>query len=127
MPVRSLRSSVRVWPRREAVEETLGRWAQCLLRERPELWRVGCFGSLVSGGWGVGSDADVVMAIEGGRGPGRLPCGRRAAASDTSAVPVPVDFLVYTEEEWEHMLRRGGRFARLLAGARSLAEREEEA
>ena len=101
MPVRSLNSSVVVWPDRVAVESAL---------RRPELLRVGYFGSYARGDWGVGSDLDVVLVVASAD----LAFGRRAAAWDLTRLPVPADALVYTEDEWRR-LDPESRFARMLA------------
>ncbi len=110
MPVRSLTSSVLVWPDRAKVESALRGWAEEAGRARPELRRVGYFGSYARGDWGVGSDLDVVLVVA----PTPVPVARRAAAWDLTGLPVPADALVYTEEEWR---RRDpeSRFARALA------------
>ena len=91
MPVRSLNSSVVVWPDRPTVESAL-------------------FGSYARGDWGVGSDLDVVLVVTGAD----LPFARRAAAWDLTRLPVPADALVYTEDEWQR-LDPASRFARVLA------------
>lgn len=109
MPVRSLNSSVVVWPDRPTVESALRRWADEVARGRPELRRVGYFGSYARGDWGVGSDLDVVLVVAGAD----LPFARRPAAWDLTRLPVPADALVYTEEEWRR-LEPASRFARVL-------------
>jgi predicted nucleotidyltransferase len=67
---------------------------------------VGYFGSYARGDWGVGSDLDVIVVTE--ESPEPFP--RRAAAYDATGLPVPVDLLVYTSEEWRTVSREG-RFA----------------
>lgn len=110
MPVRSLNSSVVVWPDRPTVEAALCRWTEEVAGARPELRRVGYFGSYARGDWGVGSDLDVVLVVTGAD----LPFARRAAAWDLTRLPVPADALVYTEDEWQR-LDPASRFARVLA------------
>jgi len=110
LPVRSLSSSVVVWPDRAAVESALGLWAEEAARARPELVRVGYFGSYARGDWGVGSDLDVVLVVMGAD----LPFARRAVAWDLTRLPVPVDSLVYTQDEWRG-LDPASRFTRVLA------------
>ena len=110
MPVRSLSSSVVVWPDRAAVESALRLWAEGASRIRRELVRVGYFGSYARGDWGVGSDLDVVLVVMGAD----LPFARRAVAWDLTRLPVPVDSLVYTQDEWRG-LDPASRFARVLA------------
>ena len=110
MPVRSLNSSVVVWPDRQAVEAALRWWAEETARHRPELVRVGYFGSYARGDWGVGSDLDVVLVVARAE----FPFTRRAAAWDLTRLPVPTDVLVYTEDEWRR-LDPASRFGRMLA------------
>jgi len=105
-----LSSSVVVWPDRAAVESALGLWAEEAARIRPELVRVGYFGSYARGDWGVGSDLDVVLIVAGAD----LPFARRPVAWDLTRLPVPVDSLVYTQDEWRG-LDPASRFTRVLA------------
>lgn len=109
MPVKSWRSSVLKWPDRRTVDAAVRRWAERMAQERPEVLRIGYFGSYARGDWGVGSDLDLVVIVRHAT----LPFERRAAAWDTTEIPVPVDLLVYTEEEWEAM-DPAGRFRRTL-------------
>ena len=76
---------------------------------RPEVVRIGYFGSYARGDWGVGSDLDVVIVVERSEGPFL----RRASGWDATDLPVPADVLVYTQGEWES-LQREGRFLRTL-------------
>src|SRR2546426_6363493 len=99
LPVRSLSSSVVVWPDRAAVESALRLWAEGASRIRRELVRVGYFGSYARGDWGVGSDLDVVLVVAGG--PPSL--SRRPVGLGLPPFPVPPPLLVFTQHEW-----RGG-------------------
>jgi hypothetical protein len=74
----------------------LCRWAEEAGRRRPDVLRIGYFGSYARGNWGVGSDLDVVIVLEDTE----LPFERRGVEWDTFALPVPADLLVYTEREW---------------------------
>jgi hypothetical protein len=105
MPTRSLTSSVLKWPSRDAVERELRRWASQTARQHPDLVRLGVFGSYARGDAGVGSDLDIVAIV---RASDRRP-EERTRGWDTTALPVPVDLLVYTEEEWAKV-RAEGRF-----------------
>lgn len=109
MPVRSLTSSVVAWPDAETVERALRRWAEEAARLRPELRRVGYFGSYARGDWGVGSDVDVVIVVASSP----TAFSRRAAEWDLTRLPVPADVLVFTEDEWRSTLESGRRFARV--------------
>lgn len=108
MPVRSLNSSVIVWPDARTVDRAVRRWARKLALKRPEVLRIGYFGSYARGDWGVGSDLDLVIVVERAE----LPFVRRAVQWDTSELPVPADVLVYERGEWEKV--KEGRFARTL-------------
>ncbi|MCS7250826.1 MAG: nucleotidyltransferase domain-containing protein [Thermoflexus sp.] len=110
MPVKSLRSSVLKWPDRAAVDQAVRIWAEQVARERPEVLRIGYFGSYARGDWGVGSDVDLIVIVRHSA----APFERRAVEWDTSSLPVPADLLIYTREEWE-ALDRGSRFYQTLA------------
>lgn len=103
MPVRSLSSRVVRWPDAAAVRTAAAAWAEAVAREAPEVLRVGYRGSYARGDWGVGSDLDLVVVVE--RSGERFE--RRAAAWDTTDLPVPVDLLVYAVDEWDRL--RAGR------------------
>ncbi len=99
MPVRSWNSSVFRWPSREEVDREVRRWAERAARTQPGVLKIGYFGSYARGDWGVGSDLDLIVIVA--RSPQPFP--ERAAAWDTTDLPVPADVLVYTEEEWERL------------------------
>lgn len=109
MPTRSSSSSVLVWPDREAVDRAAREWAETIARADPNVLRIGYIGSYARGGWGVGSDLDLVIIVERSDTPWEL----RAADWDTTPLPVPADLLVYTEDEWAR-IDRGSRFGRML-------------
>jgi predicted nucleotidyltransferase len=93
------------------VVEAATRWAATAAR-RPDVLKVGYFGSYARGDWGVGSDLDLVMIVRDSAS--ALPFDRRSAEWDTTALPVPSELLVYTVTEWDDLIRRGGRFASTL-------------
>lgn len=99
MPVRSLASSVFVWPDARAVHQAVVRWAERIGRSRKDIRRIGYFGSYARGDWGVGSDLDLIIVVE----KSNQPFERRAAAWDLTELPVPADVLVYTEKEWQSL------------------------
>jgi len=111
MPVRSSSSSVLVWPTRAEVDSALRRWAAQNQATRPDLVRVGCFGSYARGDWGVGSDLDLVAIV----GDSDLPFERRALDWDVTPLPVCADLLVYTQAEWDALVASNTRFGRMLA------------
>lgn len=111
MPVRSLNSSVLVWPDRLQVDRAVRLWAERIAKAKPELVRLGYFGSYARGDWGVGSDLDLVAIVASVD----RPFERRALDWDLNALPVPAEILVYTEAEWLAVLTQASRFARILA------------
>ena len=86
-------------------------WGAALKASRPDVVKVGCFGSYARGDWGVGSDLDLVLIL--------TECCerrlRRGLAFDTiSGFPVPVDLLVYTRDEWRRLEAEKAPFVRRL-------------
>ena len=110
MPARSSITSVWDWPTPDEVLCALEGWATAQAALRPELVALGYFGSHARGDTGFGSDLDVVAIVE------RSEHARLERNRDWpyERLPVPADLLVYTVEEWERMIRRGGRFARMM-------------
>jgi predicted nucleotidyltransferase len=95
MPVRSLNSPVLRWPEREKVKTALRSWAEKTARTGNRIQRIGCFGSLVSGNWGVGSDLDIIIMVKNSD----TPFEKRSREFDTSELPVEADVVVLTEQE----------------------------
>jgi hypothetical protein len=110
MPVRSLSSSVLKWPDRARVERELCAWGQSECEQRPELLRLGYFGSYARGDAGVGSDLDLVALVR----ESAEAFEHRSIGWDLGPLPVPAEIIVYTQEEWDNLLAEGGRFARML-------------
>ena len=110
MPVRSLNSSVLVWPKQDEVESAVTAWAQKTAESRPDLLLLGYFGSYAKGNWGVGSDLDIVAVVE----KSKEPTQRRSIRWTTNGLPVPVDLFVFTLAEWDALMASGRRFARML-------------
>ena len=111
MPVRFLNSSVLVWPDRVQVDRAMRQWAANASKARPQLQRLGYFGSYARGDWGVGSDLDLVAVVTSAE----EPFDRRALTWDLTPLPVPAEILVYTEPEWRALEAQGSRFFRTLA------------
>jgi predicted nucleotidyltransferase len=103
MPVRSSGSRVLKWPDRETVVRAIRSWAPAEAERHPAALRIGYFGSYARGDWGVGSDLDVIVLVK----EAERPFHERPLKWETSVLPVPVELLVYTEAEWEEMLRDG--------------------
>ncbi|MGQ9692989.1 MAG: nucleotidyltransferase family protein [Thermaceae bacterium] len=108
MPVRSLRSSVMRWPSREEVLRKAREWAEGL--DLPGLLAVGVFGSYARGEAGVGSDLDLVVLVW----ESPLAFGRRSAVLPLETLPVPVEALVYTLQEWQALEEKSPRFFQTL-------------
>ncbi len=65
------------------------------MQKRSDIVRIGCFGSLVNGSWGVGSDIDIIIILDNSK----IHPLRRAAEWDTTGLPVPADVVVLTQQE----------------------------
>lgn len=89
------------------VDTAVRTWAEVLVAETPGVVAVGYFGSYARGDWGPGSDLDLVIVVASSDVPfvGRIPPG------DTTGLPVPVDVLTYTIEEWQRLRASRTRFA----------------
>jgi predicted nucleotidyltransferase len=111
MPVRSLNSFVLVWPTRAEVDDAVREWVARTAAQKPDVRRIGYFGSYARGDWGVGSDLDLVAIVDASS----ERRDRRALAWDTTSLPVPADLLIYTEAEWQALRASQSRFARTLA------------
>jgi predicted nucleotidyltransferase len=110
MPVRSSSSSVIVWPKADRVVDDARRWAEAVGRQRPDVLRIGYFGSYARGSASVGSDLDLVAIVTDSTD--RFE--RRGVTWDTTSLLVPADLLVYTEAEWNQLLAKGHGFGRTL-------------
>ena len=110
MPVRSLNSCVLRWPDRKDVDRAMRLWTAEQVRVRPEIVRLGYFGSYARGDRGVGSDADVIAIVR----KTTEPFQRRSLEWDLSGLPVPAEIIVYSLREWEKMKREDTRFFRML-------------
>ena len=108
MPVRSLNSSVIKWPDLGTVDRAVREWVDRQVRAGREILRAGHFGSYARGDWGVSSDLDLILIVRSAD----QPFWRRSLEWDTLDLPVPVDLLVYTQEEWQNLVKQGGLFAR---------------
>ena len=96
MPVRSLTSPVLKWPDAKTVIWALQDWVEKLVKNRPDVLRIGYFGSCARGDWGVGSDLDLIIIVAGSDKPFEM----RSGEFDPLELPVPTDILVYTQDEW---------------------------
>ncbi len=110
MPVPSSTSSVKFWPTPDVVLRALGDWAARQASERPQLIALGYFGSHFRGDTGFGSDLDLVAVVEHSD----VPRMERNRDWPYERLPVPADLLVFTLDEWQAMMQRGGRFAEVM-------------
>lgn len=111
MPVRSLRSSVLVWPRLPEVDRSARDWAARQAETHPGTRAIGYFGSYARCDHGPGSDLDLVVIVAASD----RPFIERGGDWDLRGLPVPADLLVYTADEWRRLQSEGGRFAHVLA------------
>jgi len=95
--VRLLSSSVLKWPSKKEVLTSLKTWAKNIKYRKPEVIKIGYFGSYAKGNYGVGSDLDLIIILK----ETNIPFIYRAKDFDTTSLPVCVDVLVYTEKEWK--------------------------
>jgi predicted nucleotidyltransferase len=97
------------WPDAKTVDGAARRWAAKIAQARPDVLRLGYFGSYARGDWGVGSDLDVIIILDKSDKPFEM----RASEWDTLELPVPTDVLVYTQEEWQNLAHQGSFFKNL--------------
>lgn len=113
MPVRSLTSSVLVWPSAEQVLASARSYAHLLLCHRDwRVLRVGLIGSYARGDWGPGSDADLLVELEACD----KPAWYRALALPPPRLPVPADLVVLTRAELLSLARQSPRWSREVLG-----------
>lgn len=110
MPVRSLNSSVLKWPDEKSVVNSLKEWVEEIAKSQRDIKKVGYFGSYSRGDWGVGSDLDVIIVMKNTA----IPFDKRSEKWDLSKIPVPVDLLIYTEDEIEKMKNSNAKFYKIV-------------
>jgi predicted nucleotidyltransferase len=94
------------WPDANKVIEALIRLVEKAVRSRNDIINIGYFGSYARGDWGVGSDLDLIIVIKDST----LAFHERPIEWDTMEIPVPVDLLVYTEDEFKNLKSQNRRF-----------------
>jgi predicted nucleotidyltransferase len=94
------------WPNRQTVDAAAREWAAKVAAARPDVVRIGYFGSYARGDWGVGSDLDLVIIVERSD----RPYVERPAEWRRESLPVPTDLLVYTVAEWAALDRDGRQY-----------------
>ena len=110
MPVRSLNSSVLKWPDQSEVNRAVRLWAAEETKRRTNVVRLGYFGSYARGDWGVGSDLDLIAVVD----ETSLPFERRSVDWHLESLPITSEILIYTIDEWDHLLSEDSRFTRML-------------
>ncbi len=110
MPVRSLNSSVLKWPNRKAVDRAVRSWTAEQVQQRPEIVRLGYFGSYARDDWGVGSDLDLIVVVN----ETSEPFERRSVNWDLNGLPVSAEIIVYSLPEWEDLEKKNTKFVRML-------------
>ena len=105
MPVRSLNSSVFIWPRPEQIDLAVRKWWAGEKVGHPATLRFGYFGSYARGDWGVGSDLDLVTVVQDSS----CRFDQRSLSWDLTALPVPAELVIYTLEEWQRLKNEGNR------------------
>jgi hypothetical protein len=85
-------------------------WTAEQVRVRPEIVRLGYYGSYARGDWGVGSDLDVIAIVR----KTDEPFERRSLGWDLNSLPVPAHIIIYTLPEWEKLKQGHARFFRML-------------
>jgi len=85
------------WPEPQKVIQALKHWVEKRIKSQDDIVQIGYFGSFARGDWGVGSDLDLVIIVDRTDKPFEM----RPSMFDTLELPVPVDILVYTFEEWK--------------------------
>ena len=110
MPVRSLSSSIMKWPSKETVVDALVKWSE-VLKGDSNILSIGYFGSYARGDNGVGSDLDGIVIVKDSK----APFGKRGTEWDLSMLPVPVDLLIYTLDEWKKLNKEPSHFIKRLS------------
>jgi len=85
------------WPDSQKVIQALKQWVENLVKTQTDIVQIGYFGSYARGNWGVGSDLDLIIIVKRADKPFEM----RPSQFNTLKLPVPVDILVYTLEEWQ--------------------------
>ncbi len=85
-------------------------WSAEQAQHRPELKRLGYFGSYARGDWGVGSDLDLIAIVD----EASESFERRSLNWDLNSLPVPSEIVVYTLQEWDELQKRDNKFGRML-------------
>jgi predicted nucleotidyltransferase len=92
------------------VDRAVRSWTAEQVQQRPEIVRLGYFGSYARGDWGVGSDLDLIVVVN----ETSEPFERRSVNWDLNDLPVSAEIIVYSLPEWEDLEKKDTKFARML-------------
>jgi predicted nucleotidyltransferase len=92
------------------VDRAVRSWSAGQAQHRSDLLRLGYFGSLARGDWGVGSDIDLIAIVN----ETSESFERRSLNWDLNSLPVPAEMIVYTVQEWKDLQNRDNKFSRML-------------
>ncbi|MDH3828023.1 MAG: nucleotidyltransferase domain-containing protein [Desulfobacterales bacterium] len=85
-------------------------WTAEQVQQKPEIVRLGYFGSYARGDWGVGSDIDLIAVVN----ETSESFERRSVNWDLNGLPVSAEIIVYSLPEWEDLEKKDTKFARML-------------
>ena len=85
-------------------------WTADQVQQRPDIVRLGYFGSYARGDWGVGSDLDLIAVVN----ETSESFERRSVNWDLNGLPVSAEIIVYSLPEWEDLEKKDTKFARML-------------
>lgn len=106
MPVRSLHSSILKWPDKELIIKQAAAWATKTGQADANIISIKCFGSIMDERWGVGSDVDILVHVKYSN----KNFISRSLDYNVSEIDIPVDILVYTQDELDSLEKDGHRF-----------------
>jgi predicted nucleotidyltransferase len=92
------------------VDRAVRSWTAEQVQQRPEIVRLGYFGSYARGDWGVGSDLDLIAVVN----ETSESFERRSINWDLNGLPVSAEIIVYSLPEWEDQAKKDTKFARIL-------------
>jgi predicted nucleotidyltransferase len=92
------------------VDRAVRSWTAEQVQQRPEIVRLGYFGSYARGDWGVGSDLDLIAVVN----ETSESFERRSINWDLNGLPVSAEIIVYSLLEWEDLEKKDTKFIRML-------------
>jgi len=84
------------------VDHAVRSWTAEQVQQKPEIVRLGYFGSYARGDWGVGSDIDLIAVVN----ETSESFERRSVNWDLNGLPVSAEIIVYSLPEWK-VLKKG--------------------